>query len=767
MAKVPLAPLGQARADFLDDASYQKNRTALTERIEELHRRRAEVAAGWGDKYVERVHAKGKWTARERIEQLKDEGSRLFEVGTFVNDGLSFGKLKSPAAGVVTAYAQVHGRWTMVIANDNTVASGSWWPKTPEKIERAQEMALRLRLPVIYLVDCSGLFLPEQSHTFPGLTGAGHIFKKNSELSAAGVPQIAGVFGDCIAGGGYMPIISDRVYMTEQAYMVIAGAALIQGAKSQKLSSLDIGGPEVHVHQSGCADVRVPNDAVAIERIRAEVERLPSSGAPFHRHGAQACPPLHDPEQLDGLFPTDHRHVYDVEQVLARLVDHSLFWELWADRGREIVVGIGRVNGLYMGFCANRQGLIEDAQREGQQKPAGILYREGIAKLAAFSRACNDDGIPIVWLQDISGFDIGVEAERLGLLGYGSSLIYSNSTNQVPMFTLLLRKASGAGYYAMAGLPYEPVVQLSTPLTRQSVMEGRTLAIAAFNTKLDDQFEIAVEDPEERAQIEAGMAATEARIEGDMDPYKSASQMDTDEIVAPSELRAWCELFAEASYQASGYRRIKNPRIWSLHDFAALAMPRRAQGRLTLEWQVRQDGERMILEAPDAGLLAELPKSGWALAPGQPAGVLLVLGQAYDLVLPAGTAGLVDQTTWTQVHAPVGAGDAVLILRPVGEGLLTQSAQESEAESGALVLRSPQSGRFYHRPSPQDPAFTEPGCELQEGQPVGLIEVMKTFAQVPYQAGSNLPARAKLVRHLVADGADVEEGTPLIEVEPA
>jgi acetyl-CoA carboxylase carboxyltransferase component len=261
---------------------------------------------------------------------------------------------------------------------------------------------------------------------------------------------------------------------------------------------------------------------------------------------------------------------YAADEVIARLVDRSLFWEVLPDRGREMIVGVGRVNGLYMGFVANRQGLIDDPDGRDGQKPAGILYREGIAKVAAFSRACDADGIPIVWLQDISGFDIGVEAERQGLLGYGSSLIYTNSTNAVPMFTVLLRKASGAGYYAMAGLPYEPVVQLSTPLTRQSVMEGRTLAIAAFNTKLDDDFEILSEDPEERAAIEQGMRDTEARIEGDMDPYRSASQMDTDEIVQMNELRGWLEMFAEAAHQSSGTRRTKNPRIWSLHDLAAL-----------------------------------------------------------------------------------------------------------------------------------------------------------------------------------------------------
>jgi acetyl-CoA carboxylase carboxyltransferase component len=574
MAKVPLTAIGSPRDTFLDASLFSKYRAALEAREQELRTRRAKIAAGWGEEYIARVHQKHKLTTRERIEQLKDAGTPVREVGSFVNHGRMFGKQESPAAGVITAFVRIEQRWTMVIANDNTVASGAWWPRTPEKIERAQEMALRLRLPVVYLVDCSGLYLPEQSLSFPGRTGAGHIFKQNSLLSAQGVPQIAGVFGDCIAGGGYMPIISDRVFMTESAYMVIAGAALIQGAKSQKLSSLDIGGPEVHVGQSGCADVRVPNDETALRMIRAEIGKLAGSAEDFYRHGIESAEPHFASTELAGLFPTDHRMGYSAEEIVARLVDSSLFWEVLPERGREMLVGVGRVQGLYMGFVINRQGLMDDPEHRGQQKPLGILYKEGIAKTAAFSRACNDDGIPIVWLQDISGFDIGVEAERLGLLGYGSSLIYTNSTNSTPMFTVLLRKASGAGYYAMAGLPYEPIVQLSTVLARQSVMEGRTLAIATYNTKLDDNFQIATQDPAERAKIEQGMRDTEARIEGDMDPYKAASQMDTDEIVALDELRGWLECFAQCSYQASGHRRIKNPRIWSLHDLAALTQAR-------------------------------------------------------------------------------------------------------------------------------------------------------------------------------------------------
>ncbi|MAQ13794.1 MAG: propionyl-CoA carboxylase [Sandaracinus sp.] len=570
MSHVRIRPIGSPRDAIADDRTFASRRDRLGELEGRLRQARDEVEAGWGEKYVERVHAKGKLTARERIERLKDPGTRIHEVCTFVNHGVQFGKLRSPGAGVITAYVRIEGRWCMVIANDNTVASGAWWPMTPEKIQRAQKMALRLKLPTVYLVDCSGLYLPEQSKSFGGATGAGHIFKMNSLLSAEGVPQIAGVFGDCIAGGGYMPIISDRVYMTEQAYMVIAGAALLKGAKSQKITSLDIGGPEVHVHESGCADVRVPDDETLLRCVREELRRLPSSAAPFYRGDELPMEPLHPARELGELLPPDHREVYDAEEVLARLCDQSLFWEVLPDVGKEMICGVGRVGGLYAGFVINRQGLVDDPEHPGKKRPAGILYRAGIAKIAAFSRACDADGIPLLWLQDISGFDIGKEAEAQGLLAYGSSLIYTNSTNTTPMFTVLLRKASGADYYAMAGLPYDPVVQLSTTLSRLSVMEGRTLSIAAFNTKLDDDFEIATDDPEERAKIAQGMQEVEERIERDMDPFVAARQMDTDEIVELGELRSWLETLVECSYQAIGHRRIKNPRIWSLHDLDVL-----------------------------------------------------------------------------------------------------------------------------------------------------------------------------------------------------
>jgi len=571
MAKVLLQPIGSKLETFASADDARANAEAMDRLEKAIAEKRAEVKAGWGRKYVDRVHEKGKLTTWERLELLKDPGTDILPIGTFVNYGREFeGGKKCPGAGVVTAFVRVKNRYTMVIANDNTVASGAWWPMTPEKIERAQHIAMRLRVPVIYLIDCSGLFLPEQSRSFPGPTGAAFIFKMNSLLSANGVPQIAAVFGDCIAGGGYMPIISDRVYMTEQAYMVIAGAALIKGGKSQNITSLTIGGADIHCHISNCADFRGPDDPAVIEMIREDISTLPNSAAEYYRYKGDASDPSYDTAELKQIFPSDYRMSYDTRQVIARLVDSSLFWEVLPGKGEEMITGIARIGGLYVGVIANNQYLIDHTEYPDQKRPGGILYREGISKISQFSRTCNSDGIPIIWLQDVSGFDIGVEAEKEGLLGYGSNLLYTNSTNTVPMITVLLRKASGAGYYAMSSIAYDPVLQLSTPVTRLAVMEGRTLAIGTYRSKLDDNFEIITRDEDERKKILEGMQAVEDRITADMDPVKSASLMDTDEVVYMGEIRAYLEAMVEMSYQSIGYRRIKNPRIWSVHDIQNL-----------------------------------------------------------------------------------------------------------------------------------------------------------------------------------------------------
>jgi 3-methylcrotonyl-CoA carboxylase beta subunit len=754
MARLDLVDIGRPVDEDLDAAELAAHRAHVESLDAKLAEKVATVHAGWGEKYVSRVHAKGKWTTWERINALIDDESPIHEVGTLVNWGRDFqgSRRQAPGAGVVTCFAKVQDRWVIVIANDNTVASGAWWPKTPEKIERAQEMALKLRLPVVYLVDCSGLFLPEQSRSFSGRTGAGHIFCKNAELASAGVPQIAAVFGDCIAGGGYMPIISDRVYMTEGAYMVIAGAALIRGAKSQKLTSLGIGGAEVHVHQSGCADERVPDDATAIRCLQAELGRLPGSAVPFYRHGTLASEPRYSPDDLTALFPPDFRRVYDIEQVIARLVDDSMFHEVLPGIGREIVTGVAKISGLWVGIIANRQGIIDEPGVG--KRPGGALYREGIAKTAAFSRACSDDGIPLVWLQDISGFDIGVQAERQGLLGYGSSLIYGNATATTPVFTVLLRKASGAGYYAMSGLPYNPVVQLATPLTRLAVMEGRTLSIATYNSRLDDDFEIETTDPEERAEIEAGMATVAARIEADMDPVKAAARMDADEVVPLSQLRSWLVCLVESSWQSMGYRRTKNPRIWSLHDLAVLApstpiVEKRSCGRL---------GD--VLLSSSVGFFTPSIGVGQPVTPGVVIGHLERVGRRLALTVPSGMSGqVVSCVGLQQVEA-----DAELVRVGTFHGDAQVEASGGEIHrdvpEGCIGVRADTDGTVYRRPDPDQPEYVQVGTVVAERATLALVEVMKTFSPVRSTVAGTVE------RVLVEDSASVAAGDLLFVIRP-
>ena len=312
----------------------------------------------------------------------------------------------------------------MVIANDNTVASGAWWPLTPEKIERAQNMALDLRLPVIYLVDCSGLFLPEQSRSFSGRAGAGHIFTLNARLADAGGATGRGGLrrlhrGRRLHAYRQRPRLHDRVGLHGHRRRRIDSRGQVSQA-----DRLDIGGPEVHVHQSACADERVPDDATAIRAIREEIARLPRL-RPISTGMGSSRAPRFDPAELATLFPRDFRQVYDIEQVLARLVDDSLFHEVLAESAERWWLGLGACLGFDGLYCQS-SGIVDEpgiGRRAG-----GALYREGIAKISTFARTCHDDGIPLVWLQDIAGFDIGVEAERQGLLGYGSNLIYTNAT---------------------------------------------------------------------------------------------------------------------------------------------------------------------------------------------------------------------------------------------------------------------------------------------------------------------------------------------------
>jgi len=608
MAKIYLKTLS-TNIKFTKPENYH-NKHRMNIMDNQLDALRKITYRGWGEVYRQRVTKKGRLNSWERIQYISDNNNDILSLGTFSNNLSVFDKFLSqktaPSSGVVTVITRINKLLVIIISNDNTVASGSWWPQTPEKIIRIQEAALKLKIPIIYLVDCSGLFLPEQKLSFPGKNGAGRIFRMNSLLSHQGVPQIAGVMGDCIAGGGYMPIISDKVYMTESAYMVIAGAALIKGSKGQNISSNDIGGPHVHVHQSNCADFRVPNDVACLNKIRKEVALLGSSSVNYYRNNFEPAAPMHDTKMLSHILPVNPRHSYDIYEVISRILDNSLFLEVISNYGKEIVTGIGRINGLYVGIIGNVQGIIHEDE---DKKLGGILYKEGVAKISVFSRSCNDDGIPLIWLQDVAGFDIGINAEKTGLLGYGSSLIYTNSNNTTPMLTLLLRKASGAGYYAMCGLPYQPVLQLCTPLSRLAVMDGKTLTIGAFRTKLDDNFQVDVDDAKKNL-IKTKMKSLEDNIERDMNPYCVANNLDVDEIIKVGEIRKYLSYFVEASYQSYGIRRIKNSRIWSIHDINSLLSTNHSVKTSSTDNAENKKSEKVDYKFSDNDIIIRAPMEG-------------------------------------------------------------------------------------------------------------------------------------------------------------
>ena len=403
--------------------------------------------------------------------------------------------------------------------------------------------------------------------------------------------------------------------------------------------------------------------------------------------------------------------------------------------GEEMICGVGRVGGLYAGFVINRQGLVGDPEHPGRQRPAGILYRAGIAKISAFSRACNDDGIPLIWLQDISGFDIGREAEAHGLLAYGSSLIYTNSTNTTPMFTVLLRKASGAGYYAMSGLPYDPVVQLSTRYSRLSVMEGRTLAIAAFNTKLDDDFQIMATDPAERAKIEAGMKETEARIERDMDPFVAARQMDTDEIVELGELRAYLAALVEMSVPEHRLPPGQEPA--DLVD----ARPPRARRRpaMTPQSTALLATASVVLRARRRGCSGRTVAADHLVAPGDVIGELEVLGRARSHVIAPRVRGLVIALP---AEPPLARQPRSTTATMLFDDRSARRCDRRRRHCGRATRRAgvdrPRVPRADERAVLQPAGARQAGVRRarapssRPGSTVCLLEVMKTFHRVTY-----------------------------------
>jgi 3-methylcrotonyl-CoA carboxylase beta subunit len=532
------------KSDTLPAAKQPSQR--LRELTAELKLLEDQLRLGGGRDKIERQHKQGKLTARERIDLLLDKDSYAQEIGLLVAYDMYEGT--APGAGVVTVIGRVKGREVVVIANDATVKAGSWWPETIKKILRAQEIAMRSRVPIIYLVDSAGVNLPYQGGVFPGQYGASRIFYYNSIMRRyLKVPQIAAVMGPCIAGGAYLPALSDVIIMVEgTSFMGLGGANLVKGATGQTIDNETLGGARAHNELSGVAHYRVADDSACIAKIREFVSELPKPGCTLLVE--RATDPLRPAADLYEIIPEDHRQPYDVRQLLACLLDDGGLDEFQADYAKEMITGHARLRGIQVGVIANHRGMVR-VPGNGPPRFGGIIYTESAEKVAYFIETCNRHQTPLLFIQDVSGFMVGSEAEHSGIIRAGAQFVEAMATAVVPKIVLTVNHASGAGYYAMAGQGFDPDFIYSWPTGRMGVMEGDSAVQAVFGSQLE-KLKRSGQGPDEALNIE--MDKVRDTFEMELDAKYAAARGFVDAVIAPEDTRDALELSLRTSLNYSG-----------------------------------------------------------------------------------------------------------------------------------------------------------------------------------------------------------------------
>ena len=530
----------------LDDAATQQTSSRLRELTNELQQLETRLRLGGGPDKIDRQHQQGKLTARERIEKLLDKDAYVQEIGLLVAYDQYDGG--APGAGVVTVVGRVEGREVGVVANDATVKAGSWWPETIKKILRAQEIAMRCRVPIVYLVDSAGVNLPYQGGVFPGQYGASRIFYYNSIMRHyLKVPQISAVMGPCIAGGAYLPALSDIIIMVEgTSFMGLGGANLVKGATGQTIDNETLGGARTHNELSGVAHYRVADDDACIAKIREFISELPKPSVD------SITGPSHDPlrsaEELYEIIPEDHRQPYDVRKLLECLLDDGHLDEFQADYAKEMITGHGRVRGIQVGVIANHRGMV---RMPGGKPPrfGGIVYTESAEKVAYFIETCNRHQTPLLFVQDVSGFMVGPDAEHSGIIRAGAKFVEAMATALVPKLVLTVNHASGAGYYAMAGQGFDPDFIYSWPTGRMGVMEGDSAVQAVFGSQLE-KLKKNGQTPD--AALTAEMDKVRETYDQELDAKYAAARGFVDAVIVPEFTRDALELSLRTSLNYAG-----------------------------------------------------------------------------------------------------------------------------------------------------------------------------------------------------------------------
>ncbi|MFJ1329048.1 acyl-CoA carboxylase subunit beta [Capnocytophaga canimorsus] len=514
--------------------------------ISELRRRLAKVKEGGGKKRLEKLHQQGKLSARERIEYLLDKDKEHIEIGAFAGEGMYPEHGGCPSAGVVVVIGYVSGKQCVVVANDATVKAGAWFPITGKKNLRAQEIAIENRLPIIYLVDSAGVYLPMQDEIFPDKEHFGRIFRNNAIMSSMGITQIAAVMGSCVAGGAYLPIMSDEALIVDKTGSIfLAGSYLVKAAIGEDIDNETLGGATTHCEISGVTDFKAKDDKDALERIKRTMAKIGAyEKAGFNRVEAQK--PLKNPQEIYGILPKSRVEQFDMMEIILRLVDNSEFDEYKAGYGQTLITGYARIDGWAVGIVANQRKVVKT--KKGEMQFGGVIYSDSADKATRFIANCNQKKIPLVFLQDVTGFMVGSKSEHGGIIKDGAKMVNAVANSVVPKFTIVVGNSYGAGNYAMCGKAYDPRLIVSWHSGNIAVMGGNQAAKVLLQIETASLKSKGQEISKEQEQ--ALYDKIKSKYDEQISPYYAAARLWIDAIIDPLETRKWISIGIEAANHA-------------------------------------------------------------------------------------------------------------------------------------------------------------------------------------------------------------------------
>ncbi len=528
------------------DLSFNKNEDHNKLLLSDLRKRFAKVKLGGGEKRIEKHHAKGKMTARERIDYLLDDKKKAIEIGAFAGDGMYQEHGGCPSGGVVVKIGYIMGKQCIVVANDATVKAGAWFPITAKKNLRAQEISIENKLPIIYLVDSAGVYLPMQDEIFPDKEHFGRIFRNNAVMSSMGITQISAVMGSCVAGGAYLPIMSDEAIIVDKTGSIfLAGSYLVKAAIGESIDNQTLGGATTHCEISGVTDYKAKDDKDALDKIKNIVSKIGDfDTAGYNRE--KAVKPAKDPQEIYGILPKSRAEQYDMQAIIDRLVDNSVFEEYKKGYGQTILTGYARIDGWAVGIIANQRTLVKT--KSGEMQFGGVIYSDSADKATRFIANCNQKKIPLVFLQDVTGFMVGSKSEHGGIIKDGAKMVNAVSNSVVPKFTIIIGNSYGAGNYAMCGKAYDPRLIAAWPSANLAVMSGNSAAkvlLQIETASLKKQGKKISEKQEKELYDNI-----KARYDNQISPYYAASRIWTDGVIDPLDTRTWISLGIEAANHA-------------------------------------------------------------------------------------------------------------------------------------------------------------------------------------------------------------------------